>query len=136
MRRRLLAITLLSSAVAVAGCGSGETVTPTPETVQGTIAQATVAEGDPAAGKEVYAAQGCGSCHTFEEAGSTGQVGPNLDESLQGDDADFIRESIVDPDAEIAEGYQPGVMPSFEGQLSDTEIEALVEYLQQATQGG
>ena len=78
MRRRLLAITLLSSAVAVAGCCSGETVTPTPETVHGTIAQATVAEGDSAAGKEVYAAQGCGNCHTIEEAGSTGHVDTNL----------------------------------------------------------
>ena len=129
MRRRLLAITLLSSAVAVAGCGSGETVTPTPETVQGTIAQATVAEGDPAAGKEVYAAQGCGSCHTFEEAGSTGQVGPNLDESLQGDDAEHIRQSIVNPDADLEEGFQAGVMPSYAGKIEGDDLANLVAFL-------
>ena len=129
MRRPLLALALLVSAVAVAGCGSGETVSPTPETVEGTIAQQTVAEGDPAAGKEVYAAQGCGSCHTYGEAESTGQVGPNLDESLQGDDAEHIQQSIVNPDAEIEEGFQAGVMPSYAGKIEDEDLANLVAFL-------
>ena len=38
-------------------------------------------QGDPAAGKEVFASAGCGSCHTLADAGATGNVGPNLDES-------------------------------------------------------
>ncbi len=41
-----------------------------------------------------------------------------------------MRESIVDPDAQIAEGYQPGVMPSnFGDTLSDEQLDALVKYL-------
>ena len=38
-------------------------------------------QGDAAAGEEVYASAGCGDCHTLEAAGSSGSVGPNLDES-------------------------------------------------------
>ena len=43
---------------------------------------------------------------------------------------EYVRESIVDPDAVVAEGYQPGVMPkTFGDSLSDEEIDALVTYL-------
>jgi cytochrome c oxidase subunit 2 len=89
-------------------------------------------------GAQLFASQGCGSCHTLAEAGSTGAVGPNLDEALKGKDASFIRQSIVDPDAVIAEGYQPGVMPSdFGERLTDEQLDGLVEYLVGATsQGG
>jgi mono/diheme cytochrome c family protein len=37
--------------------------------------------GDAAAGEEVFAANGCGACHTLAAAGATGNVGPNLDEA-------------------------------------------------------
>jgi cytochrome c oxidase subunit 2 len=58
-------------------------------------------------------------------------TGPNLDESLQGKNARFIRESIVNPDAEIAEGFQPGLMPKDYGdKLSDQELADLVAFLQ------
>ena len=67
--------------------------------------------GDPAAGKQVFDAQGCGSCHAFSAAGSSGSVGPDLDEALTGKDAAFVRESIVDPNKEITTGFPPGVMP-------------------------
>ena len=41
-----------------------------------------------------------------------------------------MRESIVDPNAYIAPGYQPGVMPgTFESTLSDEQLDALVQYL-------
>ena len=39
------------------------------------------AAGDAAAGKEVFASAGCAGCHTLADAGSTGTVGPNLDEA-------------------------------------------------------
>ena len=42
------------------------------------------AQGDSAAGKQLYAAQGCGGCHAFQAAGSNGAIGPNLDEALAG----------------------------------------------------
>lgn len=85
--------------------------------------------GDPEAGKTVYTSAGCGSCHTFAAAGTSGTVGPNLDESLQGKDAEYVRRAIVDPNADIAEGYQPSIMPSFADQLSDEQLADLVAFL-------
>jgi cytochrome c oxidase subunit II len=79
------------------------------------------------AGAAVFENQGCGSCHTFEPAGSTGDVGPSLDD-LSGDAAS-VRESIVDPDATITPGYQAGVMPKTFGDLPDYQLDALVQYL-------
>lgn len=99
------------------------------ETTPGTTTQEEQPTGDPAVGEAAFASAGCGSCHTFEAAGATGTVGPNLDESLQGKDAEYVRRAILEPDAEVAEGYQPGVMPSFEGQLSEEQVDGLVAFL-------
>jgi mono/diheme cytochrome c family protein len=101
---------------------------PAGETTAGT----TVAKGNAEVGKAVFATTGCSGCHTFKAAGSTATVGPNLDKALQGKDATFIRESIVDPNAEIAKGYQPNVMPqNFGDQLNDVQVNDLVAFLQQ-----
>ena len=59
-----------------------------------------------AAGKTLFTQQ-CGSCHRLADAGTQGEVGPDLDKVLAGKDADFIHESIVNPNAEIASGFQP-----------------------------
>jgi len=104
-------------------------------TGQGTTTQATqpapAPAGDSAAGKQVFAAQGCGACHTFSAAAATGTVGPNLDDALKGKDAAFIRESIVDPNKVIAKGYPPSVMPQDFGQkLSPKQLDDLVAFLQ------
>lgn len=95
MRRRtsVLALVLVAGSLALvlAGCSEGE-VTATPETVQGTIPEETTGggnadlpalelTGDAAAGDEVFASAGCGACHTFSAAGSSGTIGPNLDEA-------------------------------------------------------
>ena len=87
-------------------------------------------------GAGVFSAQGCGSCHTFAAAASTGQVGPSLD--TLGADATkagkplvaFIRESIVQPDAYLAPGYQGGVMPKNYADLPKDQLDQLVQYLQ------
>jgi mono/diheme cytochrome c family protein len=93
--------------------------------------------GDPAAGKQIFTATAqppCASCHTLKEAGATGTVGPNLDEVLKGKDANFIHESIVSPNAQIAPGFQPGIMPeTYSQQLNDKQIADLVAFLVQAT---
>ncbi len=97
------------------------------ETTPGTV------QGDAAAGKALFTAQGCGSCHAFAAAGTNATVGPNLDEALQGKDEVFVRESIVDPNAEVAQGFPQGVMPGDYGQnLSAKQIADLVAFLSQS----
>ena len=71
-----------------------------------------------AQGKDVFAKSGCASCHTLKDAGATGTVGPNLDEAKPSKDLVVER---------VANGKPP--MPSFKGQLSDQEIEAVAEYV-------
>jgi mono/diheme cytochrome c family protein len=89
-------------------------------------------EGKAPNGKIVFSAQGCGSCHTFKAASASGTVGPDLDTVLKGKDAAFVHESIVDPNKEIASGYQPNIMPQNFGQtLTPTQINDLVAFLTQ-----
>jgi mono/diheme cytochrome c family protein len=97
----------------------------------------TVAEGDPEAGATVFtqtAQPACGSCHTYGPAGTDAQVGPNLDDVLPGMSPEEIHEAIVNPDAQIAEGFSAGIMPGTYGDsLSDKQLADLVAFL---TQGG
>jgi mono/diheme cytochrome c family protein len=129
--RRLLPLAAL--ALALAGCGGGKVVTPTPETIIGTVAQGPTGT---AAGKALYDANGCGGCHTFKPAGSTGKVGPDLDKlsadaakAHHGALADYTRESIETPDAYVVPGFAKGVMPAFKGTLTDAQINDLVAFL-------
>ncbi len=87
-------------------------------------------------GEAVFASAGCGGCHAFEPAGTDAEVGPALDDVAARAEAtglapdDFIRQSIVDPNALLASGYQPDVMPTtYESSLSDEQLDALVQYL-------
>jgi mono/diheme cytochrome c family protein len=112
---------------------TGTTETTETETTETETRPTTTAEepsGSPEAGRAVFSAQGCGNCHTFPPAGSSGTIGPNLAEALSGRDAAFIRTSIVDPNAEIASGYSAGVMPdTYEEQLSPKQLSDLVAFL-------
>jgi mono/diheme cytochrome c family protein len=70
-----------------------------------------------AAGKTVFTAN-CGTCHTLKEAGTSGTVGPNLDE--------------LEPDLATVEGQVEsggGGMPAFKGQLSAEEITDVATYV-------
>jgi cytochrome c oxidase subunit 2 len=71
----------------------------------------------------------CASCHTLADAGATGTTGPNLDEAVPDLSEQEVRESIVDPDADVAEGFQPGLMPRYGDSLSEEQVDALVKYL-------
>ena len=96
---------------------------------------AATADGEVDPAKQLFtegagAATACGSCHTLADAGTQAQAGPDLDETLPGKDAAYIEESIVRPDAEIAPGFQQGIMPKNYGDtLSDEQLKALVAYL-------
>ncbi len=93
--------------------------------------QRAAAPGGAASGKNAFVSGGCGGCHTFKPAGANGKVGPDLDGiGSHPNAAAFIRESIVNPNAEVTPGYQPNVMPqNFEQQLSKAQLDALVQYL-------
>jgi sulfur oxidation c-type cytochrome SoxX len=98
---------------------------------EGALAQAGLAGAT--TGEQIFTAAGCGACHTLAKANANGNIGPSLDDLAaaagDGSPEDYVREALLDPDAEVAEGFQPGVMPSFEGRLTDEQIQTLVEYL-------
>jgi mono/diheme cytochrome c family protein len=88
-------------------------------------------------GAQVFANNGCGTCHTFAAAESGGVTGPNLDEVLPGQTDAMVEESIVKPNAQIAKGYPANVMPAnFGGELSPEELEDLVHYLLEESPSG
>jgi cytochrome c6 len=72
---------------------------------------------EPTDGKSIFTTS-CGSCHTLADAGTTGTVGPNLDESKPS------KELAVD---RVTNGR--GAMPAFEGSLDPEQIEAVAEYV-------
>jgi mono/diheme cytochrome c family protein len=81
-------------------------------------------------GAQVFANFGCDACHTFLASEAGGVTGPNLDETLPGETEAAVLKMIVDPNAEIAEGYPPNVMPpNYEQEISSKELEDLVKYL-------
>ena len=82
--------------------------------------------------EQIFNSAGCSGCHTLAKAGATAKVGPDLGK-LGNVDANFIRTSIEDPNAEITKGYKPNIMPqNFKDQLSKEELDALVKYLLEA----
>jgi cytochrome c551/c552 len=119
----------------LAGCG-GKVVAPVAETVIGKLPTSTGAKGDPAAGKTLFAKNGCAACHTFKPAGAVGKVGPDLDNLAQEATGakqpldQFVRISITDPNGYVAPGYNPGVMPTF-STLTPTQVADLVAFLTQ-----
>jgi mono/diheme cytochrome c family protein len=122
----LLALPLLLLA---AGCGFEGTVSATPQTIVGTVAAppaqpVTNLKGDPTAGKAVFASAGCGGCHTLKDAGSTGTVGPNLDQR---------KPALAKVLLRVTYGKSP--MPSFKGQLTPQQIADVAAYVVQATSG-
>jgi sulfur oxidation c-type cytochrome SoxX len=90
-----------------------------------------------AAGKKVFLESGgCGACHTLEDAGAAGTVGPNLDKVAA--DAQkagqaleaYVKQSIVDPNAYVAPGFPKGVMPpDFKETLTAQQIADVVAYI-------
>jgi mono/diheme cytochrome c family protein len=141
MRTRVLVLVALAALPALlGGCGRGTVVAPTAVTVIGAIPTAGPVKGDSVAGHKLYDSSGCGGCHTFKPAGSTGTVGPNLDnlaadatKANQGGVDLYTFTSIKNPDAYVVPGYQAGVMPSYGGQLNDRQIADITAFLTQSS---
>lgn len=128
----LLLILALAGALTVSGCGGGGSTT-TATTEEGassneeeakeegmTEKEARSGEGSLAAeGKEVFEAN-CGSCHTLKAAGTTGTVGPDLDE---------LEPDLATVEHQVVNGGGP--MPAFgnEGILNAKEIKAVATYV-------
>jgi mono/diheme cytochrome c family protein len=74
--------------------------------------------GNLAEGKKIFASAGCTSCHTLKDAGSTGNVGPNLDQAKPSKTLAVQR---------VTNGKGP--MPPFKGQLTDAQIAAVATYV-------
>jgi cytochrome c6 len=134
VKRSALALLALVLAIGltVAACGGEEEVTATPDTVTGTLPTETETEttdtepaeeeGDPAAGKEVFlGVSGCGACHTLADAGTSGQVGPNLDETQPS------YALVID---RVTNGQ--GQMPAFASSLSEEDIQNVAAYISQS----
>ena len=91
-------------------------------------------------GQPLFAEYGCSTCHRSDTEGR----GPNL-AGLYGKpvvledgrtliaDENYIRESIVDPGAKIVQGFKP-IMPTYQGQISDEQLNALVQYVKSVGQ--
>jgi mono/diheme cytochrome c family protein len=135
MRRTHVVALLLALALGLlaAGCLDGTETTATADTVVGTLPEAPPAGGDlPAleltgdatAGEAVFTSAGCGGCHALSAAGSTGNVGPNLD------DAKPDTELVV---TRVTNGQ--GAMPPFGEQLEPQQIADVAAYVAESTGG-
>src|SRR5712692_10526773 len=84
----------------------------TPSATSPSTSPSPAPKGDPVAGKALFAAQGCASCHTFKPAGSTATVGPDLGKlaadaktANRGSVEQYATESIVNPNAYVVPKY-------------------------------
>jgi mono/diheme cytochrome c family protein len=130
--RPIHALPVVLVAAALAGCGGGggddssttsDSAAPPATQTQPAQTQTQTRTTAPAKGPDgakVFASAGCASCHTLAAANATGQVGPNLDD-LQ-PDAATVRSQVENGG---------GGMPSFSGDLSPAEIDAVATYVSQ-----
>ena len=117
----LLFIAQMSAVVWVTGTQETEEETHAAETGGGATEGGTTTEapaGDAAAGKQVFESAGCVACHTLEDAGSTGTVGPNLDEAKP--PATLVVTRVTDG---------AGAMPSFKDKLTEQQIQDVAAYV-------
>jgi cytochrome c oxidase subunit 2 len=95
-----------------------------------------------ATGEKIFAELGCVTCHRTDTQGR----GPNLqgvfgkpvllqDGRTVTADENYIRESILDPGAKVVNGFKP-VMPTFQGLVSEEQLNALVAYVKLLAQAG
>ena len=88
-------------------------------------------------GKEIYKTRVCITCHSLDGSKMTGPTWKGLygatrnfadGSSLSADD-NYLKESIMNPNTKIVKGYAPNQMPSYQGQLTDDDITAVIEFI-------
>ena len=93
-----------------------------------------------AAGKRIMTNIGCFSCHSLDGSKLVGPsfkgiygkeevVVTNKEDRTVVVDDEYLRRSIYDPNADLVKGFNKGLMLSYEGQLTDVEVEQIIEYL-------
>jgi len=118
-------------ALLAAGCSStkAKVVSPVPGSTLVTQTVPAVppqyANGDPAAGKEVFETAGCKACHTLAAADATGTVGPNLD---------TLKPPLGTVVHQVLNGG--GGMPPFKTQLTAKQVADVAAFVVQSTSGG
>lgn len=120
---------------------STSTTSTTP--ASGTLTSGPYANGNAAAGKAVFAAGGCGACHTLKAAGATGTIGPNLDmiasyaQKGHLGTEQFIVDAVTHPPAPyVPPGFPTNVMPTTFGKsLSTKQIADLVAFIATSATG-
>lgn len=91
-------------------------------------------------GEKLFAVKACASCHSVDSPAA--KVGPTLykkfgtEEILDNGtkvmiDENYLRDSILEPNKHVVKGFPKGVMPTFQGQLNENELSALVEYIKE-----
>jgi mono/diheme cytochrome c family protein len=110
IRATLISSAILLVAVALASCGNDDKL---------------ASAGDAVKGKRLFAEQGCGGCHTFAAAASSGTTGPDLDAALPSS------RTVV---RQLSRGG--GLMPSFAGKLSGGEVRDLAAFVGAARSSG
>jgi mono/diheme cytochrome c family protein len=134
--RRAARLLLLLTALA-AGCGGGddETEPSAGQVITQTTAPPAETGGSTEPGEEeaidgrAIFLQNCSGCHTLADAGTTGKVGPNLDEAKPS----FERAQMM---VREGGGGGLGVMPKFEGTLTPEQIDAVARYVSDAAGNG
>ena len=134
---------LVVALLVLSACGGGGQSTP--------ASSAGAAAGDPAAGQKLFSmtsigssnAPGCSTCHSTEPGKvlvgpSLANIGTQAAEIIKNSDykgkaqtaADYIHESIVDPNAYVTEGFSAGIMyQNYSKDLTSQQIDDLVAYL-------
>jgi|SRR5579862_1335005 len=135
--RRLAPLLIL--ALLAAGCNDSKPGEKIVSPVPGNrLVKVAPLKGNPVAGKALFLSNGCGACHTYTPAGTTGKIGPDLDHLAEYAQkaneplADFARAAITAPPPPyVPPGYPTNVMPSTFGSLPAQQIADLVAFVTQ-----
>lgn len=86
-------------------------------------------------GKQLFTKNACITCHSVDGSKLTGPTmkgifgrSEQLTTGAVTVDENYLRESILNPQAKVVAGYPP-VMPTFKGILNDEKVDALIAYL-------